>query len=409
MRRWLVIAGLVGIVAAFLVSIWFDPNTPDRGTSTFGDSGPHLSSHDVMTATLLAEQTSAVTSRDRAGYLAGWAPGTVARRDASTSYDNLGRLHVTAFRALVDGSAVDGLGSRWRVGVDVTWGFAHDEAGLVTSHLVYGFVERSGRALITSIAPAAGNREPIWLLAGLQVETGPRTLVAGTNRADVVRAERLLRTAVTQVGAVLPHWSGRLIVYVPSSLREFDELVSARPADFRGIAAVTTTIAGTVNADGQDAIVLIPSAFGSMGPVSAQIVMTHEAVHAATHNAASTMPTWVAEGFADYVAFHAAGLPAPVVAQAALEQVTADGVPSSLPSDADFVVGSGDLEATYERAWVATALIASMYHQARLVAFYHYLQAHPAQEDSAFQQVLHTTKQAFTARWQARLRELAAT
>src|SRR5262249_42458914 len=96
-----------------------------------------------------------------------------------------------------------------------------------------------------------------------------------------------------------------------------------------------------------------------------------------------------------------------VAVQAAVHQVRRNGTPAALPGPAAFGVGGDGLEATYEEAWVATSLIASTYGQARLVAFYRWLQGHPDDQRSAFQRILHTSRAAFTARWQARLQGLA--
>ena len=52
-----------------------------------------------------------------------------------------------------------------------------------------------------------------------------------------------------------------------------------------------------------------PPVFEPLGPQGAQIVMSHEAAHVATDAAASSMPTWLLEGFADYVALAHVDLP----------------------------------------------------------------------------------------------------
>ena len=53
--------------------------------------------------------------------------------------------------------------------------------------------------------------------------------------------------------------------------------------------------------------------------------MSHEATHVATGAALSTMPTWLLEGFADYVALAHVDLPVSVTASQILGQVRKHG------------------------------------------------------------------------------------
>jgi hypothetical protein len=119
------------------------------------------------------------------------------------------------------------------------------------------------------------------------------------------------------------------------------------------------------------------------------------------------MPLWVAEGFADYVAIGSVRLPVAVAAKEALAVVRRSGAPQSLPADTAFDVQGSGLEATYEEAWMANALIARTYGQQRLVAFYQAVESHPDDLAGAFRRILRTSVAAFTASWRRYLRETA--
>ena len=60
--------------------------------------------------------------------------------------------------------------------------------------------------------------------------------------------------------------------------------------------------------------------------------MSHEATHVATGASFATVPTWLLEGFADYVALDDAGVPVDVAAAQALERIREDGLPDRLPT-----------------------------------------------------------------------------
>ena len=146
--------------------------------------------------------------------------------------------------------------------------------------------------------------------------------------------------------------------------------------------------------------------FDPLGEQGEQIVMSHEAAHVATEAAASSMPTWLLEGFADYVALAHVDLPVEVTASQVLEQVREQGAPATLPGPGDFETGNVTLGASYESAWLACRLVAATYGEERLIEFYE-----RADEDgdtrAAFRRVLGTTEAAFTEAWRGHLLALA--
>jgi hypothetical protein len=274
--------------------------------------------------------------------------------------------------------------------------------------MAYTFARSGDDPVISGMTVLRGGRQPVWLLPHLQVLRGPRTLVAASSAAAASRVDRLLRRAVTSVGSVLPRWHGTLVAYAPGSAAQFDALIAARPGEYDAIAAVTTSVDGSQQRVAPIAIVVNPQVFAGLGALGARVVITHEATHEATDAAAVSMPLWLAEGFADYVAIGSVRVPVQVAARAALRAVRRDGPPSGLPSDAEFGVTEGDLEATYEEAWLATGLIARTYGRTRLVALYRAVESHPDDVAGAFSRILHTTVPAFTAAWRDYLTTVAA-
>jgi hypothetical protein len=134
--------------------------------------------------------------------------------------------------------------------------------------------------------------------------------------------------------------------------------------------------------------------------------MSHEATHVATGAAVSSMPTWLLEGFADFVALDHVDLPVSVTASQILAQVRRHGPPSHLPGRTEFDPQNHSLGASYEAAWLACRLLGERYGERRLIAFY---RASDLAGSTAgpFHALLHTDLRAFTRAWRHDLRRLA--
>jgi hypothetical protein len=406
---------MVALAAVAVTAVGFSrlgDDSPTTGSSVASPSTPTATLPSTSTAAAsmqatLENQAGAVSGRHRSDYLASWEQHGSARRQAHVTYANLVRLGVTDVMPRLSLPSVRGHATTWIARVDVSWRPDPRDASPATTALSYTFTAARGRMLVSAIAPIRGDREPIWLLPGLEVRRGARTLVAASSLPVAHRVERLLRGAVIAVQRVLPGWHGRLVAYAPASMRDFAALLAARPGEYAGIAAVTTTVDGSGRPGVPSAIVVSPRVFGGLGPISAHVVITHEATHVATDAAAVSMPEWLAEGFADYVAIGSVRLPVAVAAKAVLGVVRRGGAPQSLPQDADFETRDAGLEATYEEAWLATSLIARRYGQHRLVVLYRFVEHHPDDLQGAFRQILHTSVPGFTASWRGYLEGLA--
>ncbi len=376
------------------------PSSPGNQAASASTQLSHASA-------VLERQVAALRRRDRAGFLADWADRSAARQQADAIFSNLLALRASVVGASVVAGTAPEQGSSWSADVDVRWRLTAMDSGYSSSALVFRFAEQGGRTMLTSVSAAPQARTPIWLLPGLEVRRGPRTLAAATGAASAARVGRLLGTAVRAVEAVLPGWHGTLVGYLPDTGAQFAALIAGHEREYAGIAAVTSTVDGSNRSAAPTAIVMNPAVFGTLGPVGARVVVTHEATHVATGATTVGMPLWVVEGFADYVGIAAMGVPPAAAARAALRVVRREGAPAALPGDGAFAVRGSALEATYEEAWLASWLIARRYGSARLVAFYRAVQTRPREISTAFSGVLHTSQSAFTARWRAYLGKLA--
>jgi hypothetical protein len=262
------------------------------------------------------------------------------------------------------------------------------------------------RAAFVTARPEHDDSVPLWLQQRLRVEKGPRSLVMVAGDQPAARFARLAERAAVDVDKVLPGWHGSLVVEVPATLRGLGRTLHASPNAYAEIAAVTTTVDGSDRRSAPTHIFVNPEVFDPLGPHGSQIVMSHEATHVATHAATSTMPTWLLEGFADFVALDHVDLPVSVSASQIVGQVRRKGVPHHLPGPADFASSNTALGASYESAWLACRLLAAEYGEQRLIRFYRQADR-DGSTTRAFARVLGTDKRAFTVAWQRYLRRLS--
>jgi hypothetical protein len=118
------------------------------------------------------------------------------------------------------------------------------------------------------------------------------------------------------------------------------------------------------------------------------------------------VPTWLLEGFADYVALRDVDLPVTTTAAQIIRQVRRGGVPDALPGQAEFDTRTTHLGATYESAWLACVLLAGRGGEGALVALYQDVEGGTALAD-ALQRGFGLSEAGLTRLWQRRLSDLA--
>jgi hypothetical protein len=313
--------------------------------------------------------------------------------------EDAGRLSVAASRRLGHDA--------WVGDVQLDWRLAKYDTTDSSMETTLSFEETDHGAAFLSARGDYGHPAPLWLLERLSVKQSRRSLVMVADRSRVNRYARQADHAVSDVRKVLPGWRGKLVIEVPATEGDLGRALDADQHVYDAIAAITTTVDGSLSRTAPTHIFVNPGVFDGLGPHGAQIVVSHEATHVATHAAASSMPMWLLEGFADYVALAHVDLPVSVTASQILGDVRKHGAPGHLPGPTEFDPANKALGASYESAWLACRLVAAEYGEQKLIAFYRQADR-DAGTDRAFRDVLGTNERAFTHDWQAYLRRLAS-
>ncbi|MQW76524.1 hypothetical protein GHK92_11610 [Nocardioides sp. dk4132] len=333
-------------------------------------------------------------------------PGT-GPEEVAHIVTNARRLRVADFGLrYVDATGPADDEGRWRAAVETTWRFAGFDTAVARAELEVTFRSAEDGVVVESVGGA--DRAPLWLATPVQVRRTPETLVlVAESTDDAPRYAALAREAVPVVRRVLPAWPARLVVEVPASSRDLDRALGAEPGTYAGIAAVTATVDGSRDAAAPTHVLVNPEEYDRLRRSGAQVVMRHEAVHVATGVATSSMPLWLLEGFADYVALRDVDLPVSTTAAQIVRQVRERGAPRALPDARAFDVANGRLGAVYESAWLAAVVLAERAGEAGLVRVYESVRD-GEDLDAVLGRLAGWDVDALTAAWRERLRDLAA-
>lgn len=250
-----------------------------------------------------------------------------------------------------------------------------------------------------------GQRSALWLDVPTQISVSPRLVVIATAGADLASYVAWGQSALTTVAEVLPNWSSPLVIEIPDNQAQLTDVLQTPAAQLADIAAVTTSADGSLTDNSAIHVFANPDVFDTMNREGARVVLAHEATHAATRAPLSRMPTWMLEGFADYVALAHAGIPVQTAAHQIIERMRKSGIPTHLPTPEDLAPTADGLGATYEEAWLVWRYLGQTYGQAKAVAFY-YAVNNGATPEKAFQTVLGISQDAFVSGWKADLRSL---
>jgi hypothetical protein len=364
---------------------------------------------------LLDRRAAAVRARDRAAFLADVDradPAFVSAQEQE--YENLVRLPLTQLAYRLEDKQYDELvAPRLReryhamyraAAVDLLYRIEGvDAAPLAIPWVpIFGLVDGrwrlAGEAADRSL-PLGTNGQP-WDAGAIAVVRSAR-VVAIVSAGDEGRAGELLRmseAALDRVAAVRPNgWAGRIVVTAVQDRRIFDTYFAGSPDRVNDVAAIAVPYYDVVPSWHYEAafaatrVVFNPQELGAQNAE-----LGHDLVHEFTHAAmgpvtGASTPTWLVEGFAEYVAYRAEQVP-PTWLHRVLAGVA---TPDRMPDDDTFY---GEAR-NYVTAWLACRLIAQKYGQGRLVALYEAFQ-HSSGSAEAFRQVLGVEESAFVTQWQ---------
>lgn len=364
-----------------------------------GRAAPDTAAADVRR--VLDRRAAAVLDRDDAAFRA-----TGAAAGAGQGLANLRDVPFAAWSYRLAGLSRSG--DRATARAELRYRIADYDAAPVTVDRTLRLTRAGGTWRVTSDEPAGKGGDQLWDEGTVTAVRGEHSLVLGVGqsgerlRAFAGLADRAVPAVSDAWGA---DWSRHVVVLVPKSLEGMAGLLGAPASGYRGIAAVTTGEAGGSGKAPADRIIVNPDAYGVLGVLGKQVVLTHETTHVATraHTTAAT-PLWLSEGYADWAGYRGSGRTSGQVAPGLQRAVAAGDVPAGLPEDEDFgfTGDAGRLARAYEGGWMACRLIADRWGEVRLNDFYRAVGDHGKRAgavEDALREVLHTTPERFATLW----------
>jgi hypothetical protein len=379
--------------------------------------GQAQSTVDAGVEGMLGRRAAAVLGHDAEGFEGTVDPGEARfRAEQRAMFGNLADVPLAAwsYRLVRTGAfplpaAVGEEGAvRTAAEVELRYRLRGYDATPVVSKEYLTLTRRDGRWYVAADdeGATAGKRSAvqIWDEGKVTVVRGAHSLVLGLGPAAALRGYAAdADHAVPQVRAAWGSagWPGTVVVEAPKTLDQLGALLDAEPGDYKDIAAITTGELGGSASAPADRVLVNPDAFGRLSAFGRQVVLTHETTHVATRLATTPQtPVWLAEGFADWVAYRQSGRTAPEIAPELAEDVRAGRTPTALPADADFGPTAPRLAQAYEGGWLGCRLIADEWSPATLRAVYRDAGT-GASLDSVLKARLGLTAADFTARWRA--------
>ena len=301
-----------------------------------------------------------------------------------------------------------------QVAADGTW-----TAAVATTWRISGFDERPARADVefafaddgTTIRAIGGRvgRRPVWLSgAATARRTGDVVVLVADGAVPVRPLVAVSEQALVVARRLLGSRADRLVIEVPASSDALHAALGQPAGTYDKIVAVTASADGS-NVPGTPVHVFInPEVFRSQGPLSEQVVLSHEAVHALTATPTNSgVENWLLEGFADYVALRDVDLPVSRTASQIIAQVRKEGVPDALPSRLDLDTGAQHLGAAYEASWLVCVTLAGRGGEEALVAFYEAVLG-GAELEAELRERFGWTLADLTGAWQDELRSVSS-
>ncbi|MFB9314441.1 hypothetical protein ACFFRI_15400, partial [Nocardioides plantarum] len=244
----------------------------------------------------------------------------------------------------------------WAAAVDVTWAYAGFDPEPSSTEVSFRFRSTADGVVVAGVG-GGGLRTPVWMSGPMQVSRTADLLVVAADGVDLATYVRRARAAVPTVSSVVRTWRPRLVLEVPADVGALEAALGAEDGYYAQIAAVTGS-GGTIEEGAPSHVFVNPDVFDELGKDGQDVVLAHEATHVATDAPLSKAPTWLTEGFADYVALRRTTLPLTTTAGQVARQVRDDGLPTELPTSAEFDTGGPHLGAVYEASWLACVALA---------------------------------------------------
>jgi hypothetical protein len=316
-------------------------------------------------------------------------------------------------RSSAAGSVIDDFGSgAWAETVEVDYRLPQDVGPTSLQTDVVLVPGQSGSVRIAALG-SPGARGSLWFEGPIQVRRSAQVLLIVGPGQSVRRYWLLARRAQRAVTAVLGKQRRPLVFEVPSDQQQLEQLIDAPAGSYDLIAGVTASIDGAFTRRSPIHSFFNSNLMQHQIPKAAQLVVSHEATLQATRAPASTMPIWVKEGFADYVALDHLGLPLRTTAREISDEVRRHGPPNHLPTQATFdfdpaLTNFTKLNAVYESAWLACRFIAQRWSEATLLATYRAFDRGTA-APTVLRETLGISPHAFVKGWQRYLVGIART
>ncbi|MCW2817176.1 MAG: hypothetical protein JWN84_4631 [Nocardioides sp.] len=320
-------------------------------------------------AEALQQLVSAIGAGDRvaARALAGGEETTAARLADLVDVAEAARIDGLTLR-YVDGDGALTADGTWAATVDATWAYAGFDPQPTSTEVSVRFAASQDGVFVAGWG-GGGLRTPVWMSGPMQVSRSADLLVVAAADTDLAAYVRLAHSAVPTVSSVVTSWRPRLVVEVPVDGAALEAALGTEPGYYAQIAAVTG--AGGTFVEGAPIHILVNTdVFAGLGRAGREVVLAHEATHVATAAPSSKAPTWLIEGFADYVALRTTRLQLTQTAGQVAEQLRVGGLPEALPASADFDTRGLHLGAVYEASWLACVVLAERAGPLRLSAFY---------------------------------------
>jgi hypothetical protein len=362
----------------------------NRSDGTAGPSGSNAAEEEAKkrrlpVTKLLAARSQAILGRDREAFLALIDPAASSFKDRQAMiFDRLIKLPISVWEYEYSGEGPQLVGyaasllpkGSFVARVTLRYTFSGSDTP-VESEQFLTVVPRAGTWMLAgdrdNVSGALSGElgQDVWELGPVNVVRGRSSLVIGSGTTSELDAyARQADQAVRDVDTLWKGtWSRRPVVIVPRTVADMAAVLGMSEQNAEQAAAVSIRYGSDVPQG--DRVVFNPDAWQQMGPEGRRIVMTHEVTHVATGATTDmSVPVWMSEGFADYVAYRAVDLLDAGVSEELHDLVSAGKGPRELPEDRDFDPGWGEVGTSYEEALLAVQMIAERYGNQRLLDLY---------------------------------------